>query len=160
MNLKNITLALLLLVGSGCASLTQEGSLVRLAKQVGADCTFIGSANVPLMTNGGDNYLKNHAANMGGNWVVVTGYKFEGAFQGNKPSSGEIYSCPTTGGSARIVNKTIDLNVNSRSTSSINNNTGDSNAFQKLEKLKKLKDAGVITNKDFEIKKQELLKLL
>jgi hypothetical protein len=142
---------------TGCASLSPEGSRVRLASQVGSNCEFLGSIDASIWVNKGDNYLKNQAAKMGGNWIVVTGYKWEGVFLGNKPSSGEVYRCPEMMGSARVVDKTIDLNVNSTKSTLVPTGRSNNDIYGELKKLKDLKDSGVITEDEFNRKKQELL---
>jgi hypothetical protein len=142
---------------TGCASLTPEGRKVRLASQVGSECEFIGSIDGSIWVNNGDNHLKNQAAEMGGNWVVVTGYRWEGAFTGSKPSSGEVYRCPEMSGSARRVDKAIDLNVNSTNNTPTSNSKNQDDVYVELKKLKQLKDDGIITEDEFNKKKKALL---
>jgi len=128
---------------------------VRLASQVGEACQFIGATEASIWANKGDNQLKNQATKMGGNWVVVTGYKWEGAFLGNRPSSGDVYKCPEMAGSARVVDQTIDLNINSTRPNSTS--PKENEVFGNLKKLKQLKDEGIITEDEYKTKKAELL---
>jgi hypothetical protein len=154
-----LVIYVLLFLTLGCAQLSKDGGKVRLASQVGESCTFLGSVESSYMVNNGDNDLKNQAAIMGGNWVVVTGYKWEGVFAGNKPKSGEVYKCPESKGSAKRVDSKIELDVNVNrdisSKANINQKTDDS--INRLEKLKKLKDEKLINDSDYEQKKKEII---
>ena len=94
---------------------------------------------------------------MGGNWVVVTGYRWEGAFTGNKPSSGEVYRCSQMMGSARVVDKVIDYNINSKEVTPEPTPISSDHIYEELRKLKELKEDGIITEDEFNKKKQELL---
>lgn len=134
-----------------CA-LTEAGSKVRLASQVGPACDFIGSVSASMGSRGFDQTgsIKNAAGAMGANWVVVTSY-INGA-----PDTGEAYKCPEMTGSARRVDKVIELNTNSTLQEfSLNNDI----EF-KLQKLKELKDKGLIFEEDFNQKKNQILNSL
>ena len=155
--MKNILVIIITIAFGGCASLSEEGRQVRFASQVGQDCKFLGSIDGSVWINNGDNHLKNEAAKMGGNWVVVTDYRWEGVFTGSKPSTGEVYKCPELSGSARVVDKKIDVNVKTFNEKS---NSDSEDTFYKLKKLKELYDKGVINSDEYENKKKSLLENL
>jgi hypothetical protein len=104
--LKPITL-LLFFLATACASLTPGGRKVRFTGQVLPQCEFLGAAdpmeNVLLMEGNLENALRNKAAEMGGNWVVLTGFS-------GKPS-GDVYKCPEGAINVRQPETTINLNI-------------------------------------------------
>jgi hypothetical protein len=83
---------LLLFTIVSCSTLTPEGRKVRLTREINSHCKFIGAVdpmdNVYVFEGKIDNLLKNKAAEMGGDWVVITGYI------GSKASKGDVYKCP------------------------------------------------------------------
>ena len=108
MSRTSILLALSFLL-SNCSSLSKEGATVRLASEVGPGCKFLSVVSASVMDSNGDNALRNQAAALGGNWVVITGHTWQGAFKGNVASKGEVYACPQVGGSARRVDTSVRI---------------------------------------------------
>ena len=137
-----------------CTSLNEEGIMVRLASEVGPECKFLSVIEASLWNKNSDNVLRNKAAKLGGNWVVVTRRTFH-SISNYVPSQGEAYACPQAGGSAKRVDKSvkIDHNVNFRDRGV----SSDNQLAQKLTTLKDLFEKGLINKSEYEVKRKKLL---
>jgi len=107
----NRFLSIIALAAIGCTSLSPAGRRVRFVSQVGPECEFIAAIEGDQWVNGGENQLRNEAAKLGANWVIVTSTKWEGYARGYRPGGGDAYRCPD--GNARLLNSgSVNIQVN------------------------------------------------
>jgi hypothetical protein len=135
-----VILPILILLINGCATkVTPEGRKTRQIDMSWKNsCVYIGSSQTSSALKFGAqgnyetvrNNMKNETASSGGNSYMVNDFKNDG--MGHFYASFEIYKCPE-----------IKYHVPKK--------------YDALEKLKKLFDKGVITQKEYDIEKTKLL---
>lgn len=109
--MKRAALVAMLLL-AGCTSISPAGRRVRFVDQVRSDCEFIAAIEGNQWVNGGENQLRNEAAKLGANWVVVTATKWEGYARGHRPGAGDAYRCPEGINAVISGGNGVNINVN------------------------------------------------
>lgn len=104
-------LAIMLLL-AGCTSLSPAGRRVRFVHEVSPECEFVGAIEASQWVNGGENGLRNEAAKLKANWVIVTATKWEGYARGHRPGAGDAYRCPEGINAVISGGNGVNINVN------------------------------------------------
>jgi hypothetical protein len=89
-----LLLVVILVLASGCASVTPQGTKVRVTNnpQATVGCKFLGSVTAPVMVSESDGEvgLQNRAAELGGNVVFRAPHRIGPKLEG------EVYFCKET----------------------------------------------------------------